>query len=96
MLSTLLLTIIYALYLGAFLGPILLLVLRIYIGYYEKLDKKTYMKVVFIPFSIGLFQTFDRSFKYQKLYHILMIVSTIFALYGMLYMLYIHFDLSLI
>ncbi len=96
MLSTLLFTIIYALYLGAFVGPLLLLVLRIYIGYHEKLDKRTYLKVVLIPFSIGLFQTFSKPFKFQKLYHTLLIVSTILALYGTLYMLYIHFDLSLI
>ncbi len=96
MLSTLLFTIIYALYLGAFVGPLLLLVLRIYIGYHEKLDTKAYLKVVFIPFSIGLFQTFQRPFRFQKLYSILLIVTTILALYGMLYMLYIHFDLSLI
>lgn len=96
MLSTLLLTIIYALYLGAFVGPLIMLALRIYIGYYEKLDKKAYLKVVLFPFSIGLFQTFQRPFKFQTLYHVLLIVSTILAIYGMLYMLYIHFDLSLI
>jgi hypothetical protein len=96
MLSTLLLTIIYALYLGAFGGPILLLILRFIIGRVEKLDRHTLLKVVLFPFSIGLFQTFSKPYKFQKLYQTLMIVSTILALYGMLYMIYIHFDLSLI
>lgn len=96
MLNTILLTIIYSLYFGAFGGPILLLILRFIIGRAEKLDQKTLIKVVLVPFSIGLFQTFSKPYKFQRLYQTLMIVSTIFALYGMLYMVYIHFDMSLI
>lgn len=96
MLNTLLLTIIYALYIGAFGGPVLLLILRFIIGRAEKLERNTLLKVVFLPFSIGLFQTFSTPFKFQKLYQTLMIVFTILALYGMLYMVYIHFDMSLI
>ena len=96
MLDTLLMTIIYALYLGAFVGPVILFILRIIIARLEKLRPKTQLFVIFLPFSIGLFQSFKGPYKFQRLYQTLLIVSTILALYGMLYMLYIHFNLSLI
>ncbi len=81
----------YAFWIGLFVGPIVLFVLRLIAVLQAKIDHKTTLSVLLTPCSIGYFRAFPMMTPFKKIYFGLATFFFVLTLFGSLFVLYTFF-----
>lgn len=85
----------YAFYIGLS-GILVLMLLRLYIGLWAKLDIKDLLFLLFVPGSVGLALKIKKNYPFENLYFYLSIFFFVMMFIGSIFILYMRLELNII
>lgn len=85
----------YAFYIGLS-GILVLMLLRLYIGLWAKLDVKDLLFLLFVPGSVGLALKIKKNYPLENLYFYLSIFFFVMMFIGSIFILYMRLELNII